>query len=383
MDSMPAWLQRLGLERYVQVFAENDVDLEAVRLLGESDLEKLGVSLGHRKRLLKAIAELDGVAPAAQLTVVPTGSRASEADTAPAVVTTEAGERRQLTVLFCDMVGFTELANRVDPEVLQRIIRSYEDACAVCITRYEEALIHLDEGTALLGGLPTSNERLGAELQLQLQRATALLATKGMAAVQTGEAYAAAWRLWDQLGGDVRGIFPALYGIYSFHFVRGEYSQSLESAQEALRRAQQINELNRPFYLAELAAGAAEAKHEEEAECFLNEAVAQADASGESWCEAEMYLLKGEFRLAQDSAAGAAQAVDAFLRSLDVARSQSAKEWEVRTAISLARLWQSQGKHKAAHDLLAPIYAWFNEGFDTKDLIEAKALLDELDAVAS
>ena len=67
-----------------------------------------------------------------------------------------------------------------------------------------------------------------------------------------------------------------------------------------------------------------------------------------------------------------------YLASLDVAREQQAKSWELRTSTSLARLWQSQGKHKEAHDLLAPVYNWFTEGFDTKDLIEAKALLDEL-----
>jgi predicted ATPase/class 3 adenylate cyclase len=159
MDSVPAWLQKLGLERYIQVFAENDIDLDAVRLIGESDLEKLGVSLGHRKKLLKAIAELNGaVAPAPQ-SVAPTANRGSDADAAPAAVSTEAGERRQLTALFCDMVGFTELANRVDPEVLQRIIRSYEDACAVCITRYEGHVFQrLGDGIVAFFGYPLAHE---------------------------------------------------------------------------------------------------------------------------------------------------------------------------------------------------------------------------------
>ena len=67
-----------------------------------------------------------------------------------------------------------------------------------------------------------------------------------------------------------------------------------------------------------------------------------------------------------------------YLASLDWARQQQAKSWELRTSTSLAKLWQSQGKRKKAHDLLAPIYNWFTEGFDTKDLIEAKALLNEL-----
>jgi predicted ATPase len=67
-----------------------------------------------------------------------------------------------------------------------------------------------------------------------------------------------------------------------------------------------------------------------------------------------------------------------YQASLDWARKQQAKSWELRTSIGLARLWQSQGKRKKARELLAPIYGWFTEGFDTKDLKEAKALLDEL-----
>jgi predicted ATPase len=69
-----------------------------------------------------------------------------------------------------------------------------------------------------------------------------------------------------------------------------------------------------------------------------------------------------------------------YLASLDWAREQQAKSWELRTSTSLARLWQSQGKKKEAHDLLAPVYGWFTEGFDTKDLKDAKALLEELAA---
>ena len=67
-----------------------------------------------------------------------------------------------------------------------------------------------------------------------------------------------------------------------------------------------------------------------------------------------------------------------YLASLDWAREQQAKSWELRTSTSLARLWQSQGKGKEALDLLKPVYDWFTEGFDTKNLIEAKALLDQL-----
>ena len=69
-----------------------------------------------------------------------------------------------------------------------------------------------------------------------------------------------------------------------------------------------------------------------------------------------------------------------FERALDVARQQQAKSWELRAAISMARLWRDQGKRQEAHDLLAPVYGWFTEGFDTRDLKEARALLEELAA---
>jgi predicted ATPase len=81
-----------------------------------------------------------------------------------------------------------------------------------------------------------------------------------------------------------------------------------------------------------------------------------------------MLSLKGDPEGAEQS----------YLASLDWARRQQAKSWELRTSTSLARLWQSQGKRQDAYELLAPVYDWFTEGFDTKDLQEAKSLLDEL-----
>src|SRR5262245_7367165 len=99
--------------------------------------------------------------------------------------------------------------------------------------------------------------------------------------------------------------------------------------------------------------------------------------TGERRWEVELCRLKGELLLAC-SAEHATEAETCFLQALDIARRQQAKSWELRTAMSLARLWQQQGKHAAAHELLAPIYDWFTEGFDTPDLQEAKALLEEL-----
>jgi predicted ATPase len=93
------------------------------------------------------------------------------------------------------------------------------------------------------------------------------------------------------------------------------------------------------------------------------------------YCEAELYRLKGMLLQAVE---GSGEAEACFLQALDVARRQQAKSWELRAATSLARLWQQQGKRAEAHELLAPIYSWFTEGFDTADLRDARTLLSAL-----
>ena len=410
---------------------------------------------------------------------------------------------------------------------------------------YRESLAHLDAGTAMLSGLPPGSERTRLELQLQLQRSTALLATQGMSAAATGKAFAAARELCNQLGEDTKEIFQALYGIWAFHVASSQFQGSHEVAQEALRRAQQINEpavlvlahrmmgttlvpngalpeaaehlekvgllydperdresaliygsdikagafawlsqakyllgqpdralavasaalehaeslkhfhsiafarywlpfvhlqrrepeqaleegklamslsekhgfgmwyqlakascgvalielgqtsdgmvmiresltegermgirFNSPYHLAALGIAAAKAQQWEEAANYLTEAANQVEISGQRWYEGEIYRLRGELLLAQG--AEEAQAESSLVRSLEIVRAQHARSWELRTSTSLAKLWQSQGKRQEAHDLLAPLYNWFIEGLDTKDLKEAKALLEEL-----
>src|SRR5207244_2354183 len=95
------------------------------------------------------------------------------------------------------------------------------------------------------------------------------------------------------------------------------------------------------------------------------------------WWEAEVHRLRGVLLLRQ-TGTHQAEAETWLQRALDVARRQEAKSLELRAATSLSRLWQQQGKRQEAHDLLAPVYYWFTEGFDTADLQEAKALLDVL-----
>jgi predicted ATPase len=126
--------------------------------------------------------------------------------------------------------------------------------------------------------------------------------------------------------------------------------------------------------LAEAYGGSGQA---EEGLRLLAEALAWVDTTGERYCEAEVYRIKGELLL-QQAIPDAPQAEACFQQALAVARHQQAKSWELRAAMSLSRLWQCQGKRDQARELLAPVYGWFTEGFDTADLQDAKALLNEL-----
>ena len=102
------------------------------------------------------------------------------------------------------------------------------------------------------------------------------------------------------------------------------------------------------------------------------------DDTGESYYEAEVHRIKGEILLMQGGTKDAAAAENCFAESLAIARRQSAKSYELRAATSLARLWLDQGKPGEARELLAPVYGWFTEGFDTPDLQDAKRLLQEV-----
>jgi predicted ATPase/class 3 adenylate cyclase len=135
--------------------------------------------------------------------------------------------------------------------------------------------------------------------------------------------------------------------------------------------------LFRPYYLALLAEAYGKAGHTAEGLDLLTEALAVAHTTGERFYEAELYRLKGELLL-QHPLPGASEVEACFRHALDIAGHQRAKSLELKATMSLARLWQQQGKRAEAHALLAPIYGWFTEGFDTSDLKEAKALLDEL-----
>jgi class 3 adenylate cyclase/predicted ATPase len=134
-----------------------------------------------------------------------------------------------------------------------------------------------------------------------------------------------------------------------------------------------------PFYEGLLAEIEAELDDLDEALNRIDAALAVADETGEHWTDAFMHRIRGEILLKRDPA-NTAQAEEAFLTAIAVARQQKARSFELRAAVSMARLWRDQGKRDETRELLAPVYGWFTEGFDTMDLKDAKALLDELRA---
>ena len=185
---------------------------------------------------------------------------------------------------------------------------------------------------------------------------------------------------------------------------QGRYEEGIAQMRQGLAALQTMGEaVGRPRLLALLAEAYGKSAEAEEGLRLLAEALAIVRTTGERWGEAELYRLKGELLLLQATARGGsdetpidsslvaeaevgatgrlplrAEAEICLQQALAIARHQQAKSLELRAAMSLSRLWQGQGKHDAARELLAPIYGWFTEGFDTADLQEAKALLDEL-----
>ena len=139
-------------------------------------------------------------------------------------------------------------------------------------------------------------------------------------------------------------------------------------------------EVWKPYYLALLAEAYGRGRQRAKGLRLLTEALTVTDTNGETWWAAELHRLRGALLLGHEGARRlSVEAEQCFQRALALAQNQQAKSLELRAAISLSRLWQQQGRETAAYELLAPIYGWFTEGFDTADLQDAKALLDELE----
>jgi predicted ATPase len=159
---------------------------------------------------------------------------------------------------------------------------------------------------------------------------------------------------------------------------QGQTKEGIEQIHQGLRAYRATGAvLCQPYFLALLAEAHGIMGQPEAGLMVLTEALTLTDITGERWSEPELYRLKGELLL-QQSSDNQAEAESCFRHALDLARNQQAKSLELRAATSLARLWQQQGKRAEARQVLAEVYEWFTEGFDTADLKDAKALLDEL-----
>ena len=283
-----AWLRRLGLERYERAFRDNEVDGAVLPKLTADDLKDMGIAaVGHRRVLLEAIAALRG-----DTEPRPPASPRGSADPAPspaprAVPPAARAERRQLTVMFVDLVGSTALSTSLDPEEMQEVLRAYRNEVAGEVARFQ-----------------------------------------GHARMDRG----------------LRGY------------------QATGSC------------LFLPYWLALLAKALAEAGRHPEALAALAEAREWTERTDQRWIEAELHRLEGRMTPRTD----VSDVETALTKAIAVARAQAARIWELRAACDLARFLAERGERRRAHDLLAPVYGWFGEGFATPDLQEAGVLLDAL-----
>jgi predicted ATPase len=160
--------------------------------------------------------------------------------------------------------------------------------------------------------------------------------------------------------------------------LQGQGAEGLEQVRQGLAARRATGSVLADSYLCTVLADVCDhLGHTADGLQTLTEAHTQVEQHEEHCWEAEIYRLRGVLLL-QQTGTPQAEAEICFHQALEIARRQQAKSWELRAATSLARLWQRQGKRTAAHELLAPVYGWFTEGFDTADLQEAKALLDAL-----
>jgi class 3 adenylate cyclase/tetratricopeptide (TPR) repeat protein len=150
MTAFGTWLAEIGLGRYDKVFASDGIDFDVIRSLTDADLRELGLTLGDRKRLLQAVARLDQEPD----TVTP--SFAPDTVSEPA---SSGGERRQLTVMFCDLVGSTALSEKLDPEELRSLLHAYRTVCGEVIARYDGFVArYVGDGILTYFGWPTAHE---------------------------------------------------------------------------------------------------------------------------------------------------------------------------------------------------------------------------------
>src|SRR5215475_13050633 len=196
MQQIADWLEKLGMSEYAQRFAENRIDFSVLRELTDQDLKDLGVVLGDRRKMLRAIADIDGSeknAPAALSTATaaprgtPVPSEPIPTATPPPIAAAEVGgERRYVTVMFCDLVGSTSISAQLDPEEWRDLVSAYLDATSTAVTELGGHVAKkLGDGLMMLFGYPLAQENdaeRAARAALSIQRALAEVNRKNTAA---------------------------------------------------------------------------------------------------------------------------------------------------------------------------------------------------------
>jgi predicted ATPase/class 3 adenylate cyclase len=181
MDDIAAWLERVGLGQHAELFRANDITAAVLPELTDEDLRQLGLSLGHRRLLLKAIN--DRAQAASEAALLPPASAGE------ATILRPEAERRQLTVMFVDLVGSTALAARLDPEDMRAVITAYQNACSEIIRRYEGHVAKfMGDGVLAYFGYPRAHED---EAERAVRAGLTLVATVGRLKAPAGEALAA------------------------------------------------------------------------------------------------------------------------------------------------------------------------------------------------
>jgi SAM domain (Sterile alpha motif)/Adenylate and Guanylate cyclase catalytic domain len=186
MQQIADWLEKLGMSEYARRFAENDIDSSVLPHLSDQDLKEIGVSLGHRRKMLAAIAELDNAsaaAPAASpVAPRPIPSTAAPPSTSASTASQAAGERRYLTVMFCDLVDSTGISAKLDAEEWRDLVGAYVDAASAAVTEMGGHVAKkLGDGILALFGYPVAQENdaeRAARAALAIQRALAELNRK-------------------------------------------------------------------------------------------------------------------------------------------------------------------------------------------------------------
>jgi predicted ATPase len=234
--------------------------------------------------------------------------------------------------------------------------------------------VELTRGLAQVATLPATRALRGEHIKLQdISSVHALRGSYATASAQADELVALADEKgaspWKATGILIQGRLSALTGKVL------DAIPMLTCGITALRSMGQT--LIVPESLSHLAMGHAEVGQFGDAWRCIRESITAIEAAKTRWWEAEIHRMAGEIAL-KSPEPDVAKADAHFERALAVAREQEAKSWELRAAMSLARLWRDQGKVQQARELLAPVYGWFTEGFDTRDLKEAKTLLEQL-----